>query len=72
MESYTKEYGGQFHMTPVGIDKSRVVWSMGGHAGQQIVMDMDTGNIIVVNSVDQHYNWKKIVYDVMKKGLGVK
>ena len=32
-------------------------------------MDMDNGRIIMVNTVDQHYNWKKIVYNVMKKGI---
>ena len=69
IESYTKEYGGQFHMTPLGIDKSRVIFSMGGNAAQQIIMDMDNGRIIMVNTVDQHYNWKKIVYNVMKKGI---
>ena len=67
--AYTKKYGGQFHMDFVGINKDRTIWGMDGHGGQQIVMDMDTGNIIIVNSVDQHYNWKKIVYNVMKKGL---
>ena len=67
--AYTKKYGGQFHMGFVGINKNRTIWGMDGHGGQQIVMDMDTGNIIIVNSVDQHYNWKKIVYNVMKKGL---
>lgn len=65
----TKQYGGQFHMGFIGIDKNRTVWGMDGHGGQQITLDMDNGTIIMVNSVDQHYNWKKIVYDVLKKGI---
>ncbi len=42
---------------------------MDGAGGQQILMDMENGRVVMVASIDQHYNWKKIVYNVMKKGL---
>ena len=64
----TYEYGGQFHMTFKGM-KDSIIFAMDGFGGQQIVMNMETGQVIVVNTDDQHYNWKKIVYNVMKKGI---
>jgi len=41
---------------------------MDGYAGQQVVIDMTKKRIILVHTIDQHYNWKKIVLDVIKKG----
>jgi hypothetical protein len=64
--AYTKQYGGQFHMSFIGL-KNRVIFAMDGAGGQQIVMDMKNGRVVLVNSVDQHYDWKKLVYDVIKK-----
>jgi len=66
--AYTKHYGGQFHMNFIGMSK-RVIFAMDGAGGQQILMDMENGRVVMVASIDQHYNWKKIVYNVMKKGL---
>tara|TARA_Y100000389_G_scaffold76686_1_gene73414 strand:- start:4047 stop:5216 length:1170 start_codon:yes stop_codon:yes gene_type:complete len=66
--AYTKAYGGQFHMNFIGM-KKRVIFAMDGMGGQQLVMDMENNRVVLVNSVDQHYDWKKIVYNVMKKGL---
>ena len=34
---------------------------MDGFGGQQVIIDFDKGRIIVVHSLDRHYNWKKIV-----------
>ena len=64
----TYEYGGQFHLSYKGM-KKRVIFAMDGYAGQQLVIDMEKGTIIHVGSVDQHYNWNKLIYNVMKKGL---
>ena len=66
--AYAKQYGGQFHMSLKGM-KDRVIFAMDGYAGQQLVIDMENGTIIHVGSVDQHYNWNKLIYNVMKKGL---
>jgi len=30
---------------------------------------MTSGRIVIVHTIDRHYNWQKIVYNVMKKGL---
>ena len=64
--AYTKQYGGQFHMSFVDL-KNRVIFAMDGAGGQQIVMDIENGRVVLVNSVDQHYDWKKLVYNVIKK-----
>ncbi len=40
---------------------------MDGFGGQQIIIDFDKERIIVVNSRDRHYNWKKIVLKKLKQ-----
>jgi len=65
-EHYTKQYGGQFHMSLVGLE-DRIIFAMGGKGNQQLVMDMENGRIILTNTVDMHYNWKKLVLDVIKE-----
>lgn len=62
---YSKQYGGQIHFSKIG---ESIVFGMDGYAGQQVVIDMTKKRIILVHTIDQHYNWKKIVLDVIKKG----
>ncbi len=40
---------------------------MSGQGGQNIIIDFDRKRIIVVNTSDKHYNWKKIVYKKLKQ-----
>ena len=63
---YTKKYGGQFHFNIIGLSKKKIL-GMSGFGGQNIIIDFDTGRIIVVHSLDRHYNWKKIVYKKLKQ-----
>jgi glutaredoxin-related protein len=63
---YTKSYGGQIHFDIFGIDKTRKILGLSGFAGQQILIDLDNKRIIVVSSLYKNYNWKKIVYSVIK------
>ena len=63
---YSKKYGGQFHFDIIGITKKRIL-AMDGFGGQQLIVDFDSGRIIVVNSLDRHYNWKKIVHKKLKQ-----
>ncbi len=53
----TKKYGGQFHFDVSGLEKRKIL-GMDGMAGQQIIIDFEKKRIIVVNTLDQHYNWK--------------
>ena len=62
----TKKYGGQFHFDFSGLKKRKIL-GMDGMAGQQIIIDFEKKRIIVVNTLDQHYNWKKIVYKNIKQ-----
>ena len=55
----TKKYGGQFHFDFSGLEKRKIL-GMDGMGGQQIIIDFEKKRIIVVNTLDQHYNWKKI------------
>ena len=61
----TYEYGGQIHFSYKGM-KKRAIFAMAGYAGQEVVIDMDNKRILIVNSIDEHYNWNKIVYKVIK------
>ena len=61
----TYEYGGQIHFSYKGM-KKRVIFAMAGYAGQEVVIDMENKRILIVNSIDEHYNWNKIVYKVIK------
>ena len=63
---YTKKYGGQFHFNIIGLSKRKIL-GMSGLGGQNIVIDFEKERIIVVNSRDRHYNWKKIVLKKLKK-----
>tara|TARA_B100001057_G_scaffold108931_1_gene106827 strand:- start:49 stop:1179 length:1131 start_codon:yes stop_codon:yes gene_type:complete len=66
IEFYTKKYGGQFHFDVVGLTERKIL-GMGGAGGQQVIIDLDRGRIIVVNARDRHYNWKKIVLKKLKQ-----
>ena len=63
---YTKKYGGQFHFDIIGLSKRKIL-GMDGQGGQNIIIDFDRKRIIVVNTSDKHYNWKKIVYKKLKQ-----
>ena len=48
--------------------KDRAVMGMDGSGGQSIMIDFDRGRIIVIKSIHNNYNWKKIAHSVIKKG----
>ena len=66
IHTYSKKYGGQFHFNVIGLSKRKIL-GMSGFGGQQIIIDFEKGRIIVVNSTDRHYNWKKIVLEKLKQ-----
>ena len=63
---YTKKYGGQFHFDIIGLSKRKIL-GMSGFGGQNIIIDFEKKRIIVVNSRDRHYNWKKIVLKKLRQ-----
>ena len=66
ISQYSKKYGGQFHFDVIGLAKKKIL-GMDGFGGQQVIIDFDSGRIIVVHSLDRHYNWKKIVHKKLKQ-----
>ena len=66
VSQYTKKYGGQFHFDIIGLSKRKIM-GLDGFGGQNIIIDFERERIIVVNSRDRHYNWKKIVLKKLKK-----
>ena len=41
---------------------------MHGYAGQHVVIDMERSRIVVTNAIHENFNYKKIVYETIKKG----
>ena len=66
VSQYTRKYGGQFHFDIIGISKRKIA-GLDGFGGQNIIIDFERERIIVVNSRDRHYNWKKIVLKKLKQ-----
>jgi len=66
VSQYTKKYGGQFHFDIIGLSKRKIM-GLDGFGGQNIIIDFEKKRIIVVNSRDRHYNWKKIVLKKLKQ-----
>ena len=66
VSQYTKKYGGQFHFDIIGLSKRKIA-GLDGFGGQNIIIDFERERIIVINSRDRHYNWKKIVLKKLKK-----
>jgi hypothetical protein len=57
-EGNSKSYAGQFHTDYKGLD--RVIMGMNGAAGQSIIIDFEKSKIVVINSINNDYNWKKL------------
>src|SRR6056300_1649470 len=66
VSQYSKKYGGQFHFDVIGLAKKKIL-AMDGFGGQQLIVDFDSGRIIVVHSLNKHNNWKKIVHKKLKQ-----
>jgi len=66
--SFARGYAGQFQAHYKGIDKKRAVMGMHGYGGQHVVIDFERSRIVVTNSLHENFNYKKIVYDPIKKG----
>ena len=41
---------------------------MHGYGGQHVVIDFERSRIVVTNAIHENFNYKKIVYSVIKKG----
>ena len=65
--NFASGYAGQFQTHYKGISKKRAVMGMHGRSGQHIVIDFERSRIVVTNALYEDFNYKKIVYDSIKK-----
>ena len=65
---FASGYAGQFQTHYTGINKKRAVMGMHGYGGQHVVIDFERSRIVVTNALHENFNYKKIVYDPIKKG----
>jgi len=65
---FAKGYAGQFQTHYTGINKKRPIMGMHGYGGQHVVIDFERSRIVVTNAIHENFNYKKIVYSVIKKG----
>ena len=66
--NFARGYAGQFQTHYKGINKKRAVMGMHGYGGQHVVIDFERSRIVVTNALHENFNYKKIVYDPIKKG----
>ena len=67
MTDVAKSYGGQMHFDFTGM-QDRTLFGMNGQGNQTILIDMDTGQIVTANTAHTNYNWRRLVYDVIRFG----
>jgi len=64
---FGRSYGGFFHMDFPGMT-NRPIFAMDGYGGQLIWIDFETGRTVYTQAVHDDFGWRKMVYDVMRKG----
>ena len=69
LTKWAKSYAGMFHTNYEFIPKKRPVMGMHGYGGQHVVIDFENSRIVVANSIHENWNFKKIVYQVIRKGI---
>ena len=67
MTDVAQGYGGQFLFDFDGI-RSRTLFGMNGYGGQNILIDMGSGRIAVVNSAHTNLDWQTLVYEAVRTG----
>lgn len=67
MTDVAQGYGGQFLFDFDGM-RSRTLFGMNGYGGQNILIDMESGRIAVVNSAHTNFDWRTLVYDALSTG----
>ena len=67
--AYARSYAGLFQTSYEGISRKRPVLGMHGYGGQHIVIDFENSRIVVANSIYENWDFKKVVYSRLKKGV---
>jgi hypothetical protein len=66
---WAKSYAGMFQTNYEFIPKKRPVMGMHGYGGQHVVIDFENSRIVVANSIHENWDWKKIIYSKIRKGI---
>ena len=66
---YARSYAAMFQTNYKFIPKERPVMGMGGYGGQHVVIDFENSRIVVTNSIHPNWDWEKIVYEPIRKGI---
>lgn len=67
LHSYARQYGGKFYFDFVGMRGRNIMGTMGLN-GQNILMDLDAGRIVVTNAAATGWDVKSLVVDVIRDG----
>jgi len=67
--TYARSYAGMFQTNYELIPKKRPVMGMHGYGGQHIVIDFENSRIVVANSIHENWDFKKIIYSKIRKGI---
>ena len=66
---WAKSYAGMFQTNYEFIPKKRPVMGMHGYGGQHVMIDFENSRIVVANSIYENWDFKKIVNQVIRKGI---
>ena len=66
---YARSYAGMFQTNYEFIPKKRPVMGMHGYGGQHVVIDFENSRIVVANSIHENWDFKKIIYSKIRKGI---
>lgn len=60
-------YGGFLHTDFIGAEDQTII-SMNGYGGQHITINLDARRIVVVNSIHNDMDWRRLVYNFVVNG----
>jgi len=66
---FARSYAGMFQTNYEFITEKRPVMGMHGYGGQHVVIDFENSRIVVANSIHENWDWRKIIYSKIRKGI---
>ena len=66
---WARSYAGMFQTNYELFSKKRPVMGMHGYGGQHVVIDFENSRIVIANSIHENWDFKKIVYEPIRKGI---
>jgi hypothetical protein len=63
----TGGYGGFFYTDYSGM-RGKNIFGMDGYGGQSVLINFDENRIVSVNAIHTNYDWRELVYKVIKHG----